>query len=107
MTDTDDAETQFAEGLFRPFNRAELLRRDFGVIRNSRGQARRRRLVPGGQPRLVRQRPDLGLGEPGLVERAEDAELPRGLPARAVVAPVVGVAAVGDGCESALARERR
>ena len=58
-------------------------------------------------PGAPRQLADLVLGQPGLVERADDAELARRLAAGTVVAAVVGVAAVDDGGEAARAGDRR
>ena len=82
--------------------------RDLGEIRNPRGQAGRRRLVPGGQTGLARQRADVVLGQPRFIERADDAELAGGTAAGPVVAAVVGVAAVGHGRETrASVGERR
>ena len=66
------------------------------MVRNARGQARGRRLVPGRQPRQPGQLADLVLAKAHLVERAPDAELARGLPSRPIVAAVVGVVAVDD-----------
>ena len=45
--------------------------------------------------------------KPGFVERTAHAELARGLAAGPVVAAIVGVAAVGDHRNPALARDRR
>ena len=47
------------------------------------------------QSHLARERPDLVLRQIRLVERTADAELARRLAARAIVAAVVGVAAIG------------
>ena len=55
-----------------------------------------------GRPASPRQLADLLLGEPGLVERTAHAELARRLPARTVVAAIIGVAAVGNHGDAAL-----
>ena len=49
-----------------------------------------------GRPARPRQLADLVLAEIDFVERAADAELARRLPARAIVAAIVGVVAVDD-----------
>jgi hypothetical protein len=54
----------------------------------------------------VRERPDVVLGQPGFIERTDDAELARGPAAGPVVAAVVEVAAVGDGVEATGTRQR-
>src|SRR5262249_39101845 len=64
------------------------------------------RLVPRRKTGTPRQLADGVLGQPDLVERASDAEFPRRLSARAIVAAIVDVAAVDDHRDAALARER-
>ena len=59
-----------------------------------------------GRPARARQLADLVLGQVDFVERAADAELARRLPARPVVAAIVGVVAVDDD-RAALARNAR
>src|SRR5476651_2687236 len=78
----------------RVLDHPELLVGHFGVIRNARRQARRRRLVPRRQSREARQLANLVLRQIHFVERAAHAELARGLPARTVVAAIVRVVAV-------------
>ena len=80
---------------------------DFGMVRHARRQAGRRRLVPARQTGLARELADVGFGEPRVIERADDAELARRPAARAVVAAIVGVVAVGHGLEPAGARQSR
>src|SRR4029079_4963479 len=86
---------------------AQLLLGDLGVIRDARRQARRRGLVPRLQPRRTRPLAEFRLGPRDLRERADHAELTRRLAPGTIVPPIVGVAAVGDGVEAALARDRR
>ena len=92
---------------FGALDHPQLLVGDFGVVRNARRQAGRRRLVPVGRPARARQLADVRLGQVRFVERAAHAELARRLPARPVVAAIVGVAAVDDHGEAARAREAR
>ena len=96
MPDAIHAKAERANRLFGLFDHAQLLDRHLGVIRNARREAGRRRLVPRRQPGVPRQLADLVLPEIHFVERAADAELARRLPARAIVAAIVGVVAVDD-----------
>jgi hypothetical protein len=79
----------------------QLLAGHFGVIGNARRQTGGCRLVPCPQPGPARQRPDFGLGQPDLFERAADAKLPGRLAPRPVVAAIVSIAAVSDSREAA------
>ena len=106
MADAEHAKAERAHGVFRLLDDLQLFLGHFREVRNARRQTRRRRLVPRRQAGLARQRADVVLGQPGLVERADDAELARGAAAGTVVAAVVGVVAVGDGGEAALAGQR-
>ena len=96
MADAAHAESEAAQRLFGALDHPQLLVGDFGVVRNARRQARRRRLVPGRQAGAARQLADFVLGQIDFVERAAHAELARRLAARTVVAAVVGVVAVDD-----------
>ena len=101
------AEPQRAQRLLGPLDRPQLLVGDFVMIRNARGQARGRRLVPGRQAGDARQLADLVLGQVDFVERAAHAELARRLPARPIVAAIVGVVAVDDDAPRAAAMRER
>src|SRR5262249_58176569 len=87
-------EAERAQRLLGALDRAQLLVGHFAVIRNPRRQARGGRLVPGRQTGAPRQLADLVLGQVHFVERAAHSELTRRLPARPVVAAIVGLVAV-------------
>ena len=63
--------------------------------------------IPRRQTGPPRQLSDVRLGQLRFVQRTAYAELARRLPPRTVIAPIVGVAAVGNCRNSALARDRR
>src|SRR5262249_26296595 len=107
MADAEHAEAEIADHALGRLDRPELLLRDLRVIGNPRRQARRRGLVPRFEARAPGELAYLRFRQPGLVERAHDAELARCLAAGPVVAAVVRVAAVGHGVEAAVARNRR
>src|SRR3954468_4218020 len=98
-----DAESEVVQHRLGLLDHAQLLVGDFRVIRNPGGQACGRGLVPGRQTGLVRQLANLRLGQADFVERAAYAEFASRLPARTIVATIVGVAPVGDRIELALA----
>ena len=66
------------------------------MIRNARRQARRRGLIPCRHAGAARELANLVFGEARLVERAQHAELARGLAPGPIVAAIVRVAAVDD-----------
>ena len=107
MTHAADAEPERVQRVFAALDLPQLLRRHFVMIRNARRQARRRRLVPHGQPGEPRLLANLVFRHAGFVERAPHAELLRRDAAGPIVAAIVGVRAVGDVREAALARELR
>ena len=106
MPHAADAEPEIAQDRLGALDRPQLLFRHLAEVRNARRQARGGRLIPGGQSGFARELADLGLGQPDVVERAPDSELPRRLPTGTVVAAVVGVAAVGDHRNPAVAADR-
>ena len=63
--------------------RAEAVRGDLDAVRDPRGQAGGRRLVPGRQAPAARGLADLRLGEPGVAQRRDRAALGGGPDARA------------------------
>ena len=73
-------------------------------MRDARTQARLRGRVGRRQTELARQLADFRLGQPGFLERGDDREFLRRLPAGTDLPGVVGVLAVGDGGEPAFAR---
>ena len=54
----------------------------------------------------MRQLADVALGQVRIIEGAEHTELASGLAARPVVTPIVGVAAIGDGGDAPVPRDR-
>src|SRR5262245_37585744 len=96
MTDAADAEPERAKRGLGALDHAKLFVGDFGMIRNARRQTRGCGLVPGRQPEPARQLTNLLFLEVRFVERTADAKLTRGLAPRAVIAAIVGVAAVHD-----------
>ena len=58
-------------------------------------------------PAALRELANVVLRQVGLIERTTHAMLARGLPARAIVAAIVGIVAVHDNGEAALGGERR
>src|SRR5690606_25925581 len=83
VPDAQDAEAEVAQDRFGALDGPELLVGDFGEVRDARREAGRGGFVPGRQAGLVRELADVLLGQTGLVERADDAELARGLTAGA------------------------
>src|SRR5207237_4590153 len=102
-----DPEPKPAQHALGAFDHPQLLVGDLAEVWDPRGEARGRGLVPRWQPGAARQLADLSLRQIRGVERAADAELARRLAARTVVAAIIGVAAVADHLDCALARERR
>ena len=83
----------------------KTLWRQLFPVREARGQASERRLVPCRQAERPGERADVGLAEPCLVQRAHDGELAKRPVPRAVVAVVVEVRAVDNKGEAMLCRE--
>ena len=69
----------------------EPLRRQRRAVREARGQAGKRRLIPGRQPERLGEHTDIGLAHTCLMQRAHDGELFERLVPRAVVAVIVEV----------------
>src|SRR5262249_56387163 len=107
MADAEHAEAELAQDALGRFDGPELRLRDLRVIGNTRRQARRRGLVPRLESGAACELANLRFRQAGFVERTHDAELARRLASGPVVAAVVGVAAVGNGVEAAVARNRR
>ena len=99
------AEPERMQRVFAALDLAQLLRRHFVMIGNSRGQACRRRLIPYGQPGEPRLLANLVLRHTRFVERTSHSELTRRDAAGPVVSAIVRIRAVGDVRETALVRE--
>src|SRR5262245_23748552 len=95
MTHPAYSKAQRSKDLLSPFDCAQLLAGDFGMVGNARRQACRRGLVPRAQAGAARQLTNFRLGQAGFVEGTPHAKLARRLSARPIVATVVGIAAVG------------
>ena len=85
MSDAEHPETEAAYHLLGGLDAPELFVGHFRMVRDARGQARGRGLVPCGHPGPACQLADLGLGETRFVERTDDSELAGGLTAWAVM----------------------
>src|SRR5438093_1635369 len=107
MPHAADTEAEVAQHVFGTLDHAQLLVGHLGMVRNARGETRRCGLVPCRQARAAGKLADFSLGQIHLVERAAHAELSCRRPARAIVTTVVGVVAVEDDRNAAIAGDAR
>ncbi len=84
-------EPEAVQGCFGAIDPTQDLDRDGGAVRDTAGQARGRRLVPGAQADRLRSSPHVGLGEARGHERELGARLGRRALAGPMIAQVVDV----------------
>ena len=83
------AEALCHQELLRPIYTVEPVLRQRLAIGKPRREARKRRLIPGREPTLLRQCADVCFRHAGLMQRAYDAELPERPPSRPVIAIII------------------
>ena len=95
-------QTQPVQQGFGAFHLRECFQCNGGAVRDARGEAGRRRLVPVGQAQFLRLAANFRFGEAGFQQRAAYVEFTGGFASRPKIAGIVCIGAIHDGMETML-----